>query len=257
MKVIFNFDDEVLGPQISIETAEVQSESETGVKDLKYVNAEDLQNLFQNTTLDSGWLPRVRVLKYLKVSGGDQVIFVIIPPHIRKTFVNTGYDEFEGGIDLPIPYTILGFRCRNGKLINSVCGCTKYDPIHTNSNFCSNNIPVTCEMARMREGRGLPPGSTRIYQFPYGNVFSGDHRICWGNLELPDIRGLEDIEVLTEMFFTAAVNGDLFQTPVNGLGFIDFLRHMKDKPMLQDEDFAPTNLTLDTLVASLSRNSRY
>ena len=73
-KVIFDFGDEVLGPQITIENARVEENNANGSQSVKYVNAEDLQSIFQNTTMDTGYLPRVRVLKYLKVSGGDEIV---------------------------------------------------------------------------------------------------------------------------------------------------------------------------------------
>lgn len=250
MQVRIDFGDEILGTRVI-------SETPSGALEEKIVNPEDLQSLFQNTTVDSDWLPRVRVLRYMKLEDGDQVVLVLVPPMVRRVMVDTNrYPEFRNGLNLPMPYTILGFRLRNGRLHRSVCGCTKFDPIKSESNFSVTGVSVTSELARQRENPANI-GATRIYQFPYGNVYSHDHKICWGNLELPTIRNIADVERLVEMFFSASINGDLFYPPQRERRFDDFLRDMDGKTELADDDYAITDLTLNTLLNKLKSNSGY
>lgn len=50
----------------------------------------------------------------------------------------------------------------------------------------------------------------QLYRFPFGNVYD-DGKICWGNMSLPSVKRLEEIEQLVGMFFSSETNDDLFR----------------------------------------------
>ncbi len=48
-----------------------------------------------------------------------------------------------------------------------------------------------------------------LYHYPFGNVYHNG-RICWGNIKLPRIMKLKEVECLIEAFFSSDTNDDLF-----------------------------------------------
>lgn len=55
-----------------------------------------------------------------------------------------------------------------------------------------------------RAGQGM-----ELYHYPFGNVYH-DGKICWGNIKLPNIMKLKEVECLIEAFFMSDTNDDLF-----------------------------------------------
>ena len=239
MKLVIDFSDEVMG-------ATVVSETSSGAIEEKPVSMEDVEALFaSNVSSDTGYLPsnpKVQIIRHMKVEG-ETVVCVVVPPHVRDIPVdNRRFPDLQT-LKLPIPHFMMWIRYNtNGSIIDTRAGCTEFFPvISDNETSFTGDTSVTCAMARRREN----PRTTddvRIYQFPYGNIFSHDHNICWGNCQLPQITDItRDVIKVIDLFFSAAVNGDLFASP-NGMDFQEFLLYMADKTELSHEDYAATDL---------------
>lgn len=54
---------------------------------------------------------------------------------------------------------------------------------------------------------GVTVGANIATSFPYGNVYTGSGRICWGNVPHNHIQTIRDLE---ELFFGSDFNGDLY-----------------------------------------------
>lgn len=52
---------------------------------------------------------------------------------------------------------------------------------------------------------------TIVYHYPFGNVYESG-RICWGSNSLPDVDDPGDCRVITQLFFSAPTNDDLWKT---------------------------------------------
>ena len=49
----------------------------------------------------------------------------------------------------------------------------------------------------------------KYFTYPLGNVSdSGD--VCWGSNQLPDIKKLQDVEIIPSLFFDAPTNSDFY-----------------------------------------------
>lgn len=54
---------------------------------------------------------------------------------------------------------------------------------------------------------GVTVGANVATSFPYGNVYAGSGKICWGNVPHNHIQTIKDLE---ELFFGSDFNGDLY-----------------------------------------------
>lgn len=52
---------------------------------------------------------------------------------------------------------------------------------------------------------------TKLYHYPFGNVYNDKCNICWGNIALPVIEELKDFEKLLTLFFGGSTNDDLWK----------------------------------------------
>lgn len=250
MELIIKFKDEVLGPTVT-----VVSETSSGAIEEKPVDWDSVRMLFENdVTCDTGWLPatpKLQIARHMKVDG-DTIVCVAIPAHVREIPIDHNrFPEFTT-LTLPIPDSQMWIRYdSSGSIVDTRFGCTKYPIVMDAGNSFTSDNSLTSALERRRENpRSID--EMRIYQFPYGNVFSRDHNICWGNCQLPRIETIDDISNVIELFFSAAVNGDLFASP-NGMSFSDFLTYMSGKTELAPEDFAPTDLRVRTLRERITR----
>lgn len=73
---------------------------------------------------------------------------------------------------------------------------------------------------------GVTVGANVAASFPYGNVYSGAGRICWGNVPHNHIQTIKDLE---DLFFGSDFNGDLYVA--GGGRLISLARANKGKPM--------------------------
>lgn len=194
----------------------VEEISADGGKSFKEITLEDMQSIFERTTITTPKLP-FSTFYYNRTGGTKWAIACVVPPQRKRINVANRYGDGDFSIDTLIPYTLFGFVIENNIITNSYCCCTKYNPVPDGDKGVFAT-PLTAEVERQRSRTNNP----NIFVFPYGNTFD-DTRICWGNLQLPNINEPSDIPNVINMFFDGFCNGDLFHVNTD-LGFIDFMR---------------------------------
>lgn len=76
-----------------------------------------------------------------------------------------------------------------------------------------------------------------LYNYPFGNVSTYAHEVCWGSNQLPQIETLQTLDVVISLFYDSATNNDLYsmeQSTVwkenNLRGVLDRLNGKKEFP---------------------------
>lgn len=86
----------------------------------------------------------------------------------------------------------------------------------------------------------------QLYHYPYGNVHM-DGKICWGNIRIPSITTLADVDILVSLFLASATNDDLFIS-MNGCAtqraLVAKIKHLEDFPINYLKE---ANVTLSTM----------
>lgn len=152
----------------------------------KTIEMEDLLRIFaDNVNVETGLMP----LNTIFYSKGDQgyCLVIQVPAHKRVVKLRSRNSSTIEEFSVPIPTTIFGFVVRNGAIVYSQCASCK--------------LPILTL-------------DTALQQYPYGNVY-GDLRICWGASQLPPIAESRFLGTVTEMFYDAPFNGDLFEGDVS------------------------------------------
>lgn len=152
--------------------------SNQNVVDRKCISYRDFINLLLSST-ENEELFRVGKLPYgyvdSKISLMDTTTFsvVIEVPKAERVLMYYG-DMYQ----VPFPNILMYFYVEQGKLVGSKCFAT-----------CGEKETLYC--------------------YPFGNVYE-DGKICWGNVSLPKIQKLEEINIFVSMFFSSGTNDDLY-----------------------------------------------
>lgn len=155
-------------------------EKENGRSVRKYINFEDLEEIFKrNVNLDTGILPK-DCIYYSRENGNTIVVMQREPQKTEISYHKRGTSEVQK-YTVPTPYSIFGFLVRERRVVESF--------------LVASQMPIL-EM------------TTEVYRFPFGNVFN-DFRICWGRTTLPTIRSPRFLAGLPNLFYAAPFNGDL------------------------------------------------
>lgn len=86
--------------------------------------------------------------------------------------------------------------------------------------------------------------TSRLYQYPFGNVYQGNGNICWGNISLPEINKLKDFDQLPEIFFSSSTNDDLWHSGFSGARTQrEFLNNLKTMQSFPEDWLIPCNKT--------------
>lgn len=52
--------------------------------------------------------------------------------------------------------------------------------------------------------------SSMLYNYPFGNVNTYDHKVCWGDNDLPEIQELNTLDVVCSLFYDSSSNNDYY-----------------------------------------------
>ena len=174
------------------EGIQLEKIDESGEKSMKFVAPDDLRNIFvDNTVFDFGFLPLIGkdyigLRRYIK-EGSKEIFFIESTP--RK--VNTSFrDIIIENVAWPsLLMVIIADRTLEGKLL-----------IKTTKLFA---LKTPCLSEK-----------TKMYRFPFANVYTGDNRICWGDLEedLDEIKNAGQMSGLVHSFIYSIMNDDLYSS---------------------------------------------
>ena len=228
----------------------VEELDERGGKSFKEITLDDIQSVFEKTSIETPMLP-TSCIYYNRSSGGNiwGGIFLIPPQKKAIHYTGRGSDAVFN-IVAPIPYTMFGFVVRDGVIIHSYCTCVKYNPLENGDKHVTETSLLS-EVERQNYGSGM---STPTFLFPYGNTWE-DFRICWGNINLPTVDSPADIPNIIDKFFEGACNGDLFYTN-SPLSFTDYMRNADGKETINNDDLFANNKTVQDFVNVIRRNMR-
>lgn len=153
---------------------------------------------------------------------------------IRKTAIWVAEKSYQLGnkykpeiVELPFPICLFYFRVEQGKLLSSRLYCIK--------DF-------------------LKSTTDDLYNFPYGNIYDGDGRICWGEAKIPpNIHSPMLLYGLINLFFEAPFNGDLYAgfrsvniKDVNN--FWDLIKYMKEQKIFPSKSLVASKINLSDLI---------
>lgn len=123
-------------------------------------------------------------------------VVVQLPKDIRPIMY------YEGVYQVPFPSLFMYFNVIESKVVESKCFAAVGD-------------------------------ETKLYHYPFGNVHSNG-KICWGNMNLPKVQTLEEVNVLVSMFLSSDTNDDLFSTNQVGMtqrALIEEIKVLKEFPV--------------------------
>ena len=132
-------------------------ETENGVKQVKFVLAEDLMQCIINSTevkVNSGLLPD-GCISYGENEAGEKYIAMLY----REEKADTSYYQTEYP-DFPLPRLVFGFH------------------IAENGRICSVKLGIV-------ENSALLKPSTQMYRYPFSNVSEGSGHLCVGVNAMP------------------------------------------------------------------------
>lgn len=113
-------------------------------------------------------------------------IYLYIPEGIRRiTYEQTVYE-------IPLPNMIMLLSVTDEKVTETEVFCILKDMTYekVKKAICTDQ-------------------SMKYFTYPLGNVSdSGD--VCWGSNQLPDIKKLQDVEIIPSLFFDAPTNSDFY-----------------------------------------------
>ena len=101
----------------------VEETDERGGKSFKEITLDDIQSVFEKTSIETPMLP-ASCIYYNRSSGGNVWggIFLIPPQKKAMHYVDRRSDAVFN-IIAPIPYTMFGFVIQDDVIINSYCTC--------------------------------------------------------------------------------------------------------------------------------------
>ena len=134
---------------------------------------------------------------------------------------------------IPYPSMIFCFSAKAGILLTSYCYAVKEK-----------------KLSELK-------ASTKLYNFPFGNVEPYDHHICWGTNKMTNLYDYEDLREAIGTFFYSESNKDYVSS---GKSFNkkygtyeEFLKILKEKERFPGNALVPcdNNLTLETIFNSI------
>jgi len=156
--------------------ANISVQRQDGTTDQKTVSIRDIiNNLASSHKFSTGLLPKGT--RFFLGSTVDY--FIGIGTDARKRIFR--YGDTENNI--PFPYCFFAFIIKNK---------------HIYKTYMYTSV------------RSLELETDRLYHFPYGNVYSHGE-VCWGCVNLPEIRKPMDLVGVVNTFFSSNFNGDLFE----------------------------------------------
>ena len=90
----------------------------------------------------------------------------------------------------------------------------------------------------LKEGFYEITDESKLYHFPYGNVYTSDGHICWGGNRIPSIKEPLQLEKVIRLFFDAPMNTDLYSQGISNKKKVpleEFLTEMVDKDSFESK----------------------
>ena len=148
-------------------------------------------------------IEHIEGLIYGKKQQKEMMALFFVPT--SKKYVNVAGEETM----IPYPSLLFKFMTKAGVLTNSLCYAVKEK-----------------NMSKLKP-------ETRLYNFPFGNVDTYNHHICWGTNKMTALYNYEDLRKAITTFFYSESNKDYV---IAGKSFHkrygsyeDFLKNLKDR----------------------------
>lgn len=99
--------------------------------------------------------------------------------------------------------------------------------------------------------------TTKLYNYPFGNVSPGGGHVCWGSNEHEKLNAIADINIFTDKFLNSLTNQDLYQVGISNSSqkilpeFLNELKEQveKEKDVVFNPDYlVETTFTLDSIM---------
>lgn len=168
-------------------------------KTKKLISYEEFSKLFSSTnTFDSGLLPGPFGVRYIKETSDGKTVYVYLEPahEILYRFQEDEiyYDDYDDEDEY------------EEELLESVTEYKSYTPILLWVVRTRYQRVLDTEVYAMKEP--VFTGFEELYQVPFGNVYTGSQKVCWGRHELM-IERPSQIQGISHSFFNNYENYDL------------------------------------------------
>lgn len=91
--------------------------------------------------------------------------------------------------------------------------------------------------------------NSRLYNYPFGNVNTSDHRVCWGRNQLPVIDSLHQLDMVCSLFFDSSTNNDHYTQGVSTKWKYDNLRGVLER--LKKKDSFPERILVPSQYSNI------
>jgi len=206
-----------------------------GVLKQKLVSLGDLMDeLSAYRSTNFGLLPRnLRIME----SQGNFLLMGLEFPELSKRITIDEYRE-RGSVDVVLEDVKLPAGIFFIKLIREPGGVLR----HADS-----------FMFALRGKRGVSFGSDRLYKYPTPNIYDNG-RICWGEVDIPEMSHLSAVEGLVGSFFANKFNSDLFSGKVTSeftgkTSVTSYFTKLSKEERFKEEWLAQTNHTVGRISA--------
>ena len=91
--------------------------------------------------------------------------------------------------------------------------------------------------------------NSRLYNYPFGNVNTRDHKVCWGKNQLPYIDSLHQLDMVCSLFFDSPTNNDYYTKGVSTKWKYDNLRGVLER--LQKKSSFPERILVPSQYSNI------
>ena len=211
MKTIITLDDSNFDGKYYV-ASRVEQIDDNGVHTIKYISIGQLLAVLSNSKIrDDGCYCRIGklpyyyfdgVIKYTEKQEISAKLQMTIPKRkIEITFEGTKYS-------ICFPAIFMYYEIEAGKITNTKVYAIKGK--HWNQD-------------------------TILYNYPFGNVSTQNHKVCWGNNLIPKIESLHVLDIVTSIFFDSPTNNDHYSAKESTKWGCDNLREVFEKLKCEDE----------------------
>lgn len=221
MKTIITLDDEKFGGKY-YHTAHVELVQKDGIHMAKYVDIDQLLKALIGAEFKKERFHRIGALPQNYFDGAlwrdaeeeinGKIIITIPKCKITTTFEKTRYS-------IPFPALLFYFWIVKGKILDTQVYALKGRKWDMESN---------------------------LYNYPFGNVNTHTHSVCWGKNSLPKITDLRKLDVICSLFYSSPTNNDYYSVGRSTKWKMDNLRNVFEK--IKDmEEFPEEGLVMSDI----------
>lgn len=204
MQIIATWDDKRFGGDY-YRAVRVETVDDDGIHAAKYVDAEHFLKALNKSRVNEDAFCRIGKIPQYYYDGAIRrdtekrisgKIMLIVPK------INTVVQFEKTRYKIPFPALLFFYSIRNGKITETQVYALK---------------------------GGQWNDKSVLYNYPFGNVNTYSHTVCWGNNVLPEIEDLQKLDVICSLFYTSPCNNDYYKAGVSTIWKIENLRNIFEK----------------------------